>query len=254
MKTGNRVLVCTVTGGPPNWPYVNSIFCLRAPGEKMFRHLMGKQGVDEGHNRMIEWFLEETEYDWMLHLDSDAVVHPNTLIRLLSWNEPFVSALAFQRKPSFAPVVYRGIDESKEEGFWIRQVNMTLEWIQEHPGLIQLGQPVVLEPRPDDALYEVDRGGAHCLLTHRSVLEAIPPPWFVRSGSQVKRGSGSDFTFYKKAKEAGFRTYLDRSVVAGHLAQAVCVGAMDFIVWNNVTAWSPNGRPAGLSLMMTNKE
>ena len=251
----NKVLICTVAGGPPNWPFVNSIFCLKAPGEKMFRHLHGKQGVDDGHNRLIEWFLAETDFDWMFHLDSDAVVHHDTLLRLLSWGEPFVSALAFQRRPCYAPVVYRDIDENAEsDGFWMRKVEMTLEWLQIHPELIQLGKPVVLEPRPDDALYEVDRGGAHCLLTHRSVLEAIEPPWFSRSGTRIKQGSGSDFTFYAKAHEAGFTTWLDRSVIAGHLVQEWCAGAMDFIVWNAVTTWLPNGRQASVTIKLQKEE
>jgi hypothetical protein len=35
----------------------------------------GKQGVDAGHNELIEHFLN-SEMEWLLSLDSDAVVHP----------------------------------------------------------------------------------------------------------------------------------------------------------------------------------
>lgn len=254
-KAGERVAICTVTGGPPNWPYVRSIFGLRTPGEKMFYYLKGKLGVDEAHNAIIRWFLEATDFEWMLHLDSDAVVHPDTLIRLLSWGKPFVSALAFQRKPPFVPVVYAGVytgDDGNE--YHTRPVMEVLQWMGEHPELVEkMGQPVVLDPRPDDALIEVDRGGAHCLLTHRSVFEAIPDPWFVRV-ARLGTGGGSDFDFYAKAQKAGFTAYLDRSVLAGHLTDEHVVSGMDFAVWSRACVWTDGGRPSGFDVVLPRVE
>ena len=243
-KAGNRVVICTVTGGPPNWPYVNGIFGLRTPGQKMFKVVKGKQGVDEGHNQLIRWFLDSTDYEWMLHLDSDAVVHPDTLLRLLSWNEPFVSAFAFQRIPPFVPVVYKG--RVGETNCFVRPVIEVVEWLTDHADIVQfMGHPVVLEPRPDDALYEVDRGGAHCLLTHRSVLEAIPEPWYERVG---EGGGGSDFDFYGKAKQAGFTTWLDRSTLAGHVTSDLVIGAIDFAMWSHACVWTQSGCLSGLAV------
>lgn len=253
-KAGERVAICTVAGGPPNWPYVRSVFGLRTPAEKMFYIVHGKQGVDEGHNQIIRWFLQATDFEWMLHLDSDAVVHPNTLLRLLSWGKPFVSALAFQRKPPFVPVVYTDpyIGEGGHE-YFKRPVEEVLKWMGRHPELVeQMGRPVVLDPRPDDALIEVGRGGAHCLLTHRSVFEAIPDPWFRRS-SQLNTGQGSDFDFYAKARAVGFTTYLDRSVLAGHLTSEHIVSGVDFAVWNRAVVWTHEGRPTGFAVEISSE-
>ncbi len=233
----DKVMIATVAAGQPNWPFVDSVFGLKAPGEKMFRHLAGKQGVDEGHNRIIQWFLNETDYDWMLHLDSDAVVHPDTLLRLLSWDVPFVSALAFQRRPPFVPVVYQGQMED-DSGMFKRHPLLVLEWLKRYPELVKMSNAGLVADRPDDALFEVDRGGAHCCLVHRKVFEAIKYPWFVRTGSRAQAGAGSDFYFHDQAHQAGFKTYVDLSVVAGHLTGDLCIGALDFMVWSSVTDWT----------------
>jgi len=236
------VCICTVHAGPPNWYFMDSVLGLRAPEAKMFEHIAGKQGVDDGHNNLIAWFLD-TEFEWMLSLDSDAYVHPFTLLRLLSWNVPFVSALAFQRLPPYPPVVYtdRNPDTSDGKESFLKPIARVVDWIKTYPALIDQRRAIILEPKPADALWEVNRGGAHCCLIHRSVLEAIEPPWFVRTGSRAKTGSGSDFTFHQKVKEAGFKTYVDMSVVAGHTTGDLCIGALDFMVWNAAGRWNKRG-------------
>jgi len=245
----DRVCICTVAAGEPNWHFTESVFTLKAPGLKLFRHIAGKQGVDDGHNRIIEWFLGHTEFEWMLSLDSDAKVHRQTLMRLLSWDVKCVSALAFQRVPPFPPVCYTERHPVNKE-FFGRPIQRVAEWIGKHPELIHQSRAIVLDPRPDDALWEVVRGGAHCLLTHRSVLEAIEPPWFVRTGKNVKEGSGADFTFHRKAREAGFKTYVDMSVVAGHTTGGLVIGALDFLVWNAVGTWNASGTHADIRVTL----
>jgi len=250
----DRVCICTVAEGPPkSWEYMEAIFDLRAPGGKLFRHVAGKQGVDDGHNRLIQWFLDYTDFEWMLHLDSDAVVHRDTLMRLLSWDVRFVSALAFQRRPPYVPVIYTDPNPNPE-GSFKRPLGLVSEWLSQHQELLALSQPVVLNPRPDDALWKINRGGAHCCLTHRSVLESIKPPWFTRSGPGESLGAGSDFTFHAKAIEQGVQPYVDMSVVAGHMVGNLCISALDFAVWNTVVEWTKNGRPGSIEVVHTTKE
>ena len=238
--SGEQVCICTTASGPPSWEYLLSVLELRCPGEKYVHPLTGKQGICEGHNRLIEWFLHDTGFEWMLHLDADATIHRDTLMRLLSWNVPFVSALAFQRTAPFAPVVYT--DESTENpGQFVRPIDEILEWIREHGALLESRKPVVLYPKPADALWNVSRGGAHCCLTHRSVLAAIEPPWFMPSGRGAGIGAGGDFYFHKKALEAGFQPYVDMSVVAGHMNGSMCVSALDFVVWSRAGTYDSDG-------------
>lgn len=225
------VLVCTTCGDQPHPRYWMSLNSLR--GDFSYKPLHGKMGVDDGHNRLIDGFLQ-SDFEWMLHLDADAVVHPLTLKRMLSWNEPFVTALAFQRKPPYLPVYYsEGDGESSME--WKRQIDETRAWLLDNvQESCTLNRPVVMGKR-EGALRPVHRGGAHCLLCHRDVFEAIEPPWFERYGAHKKRGSGSDFYFYDQAKQAGFTPMIDLGVIAGHLQGDWSIGAPDFLTWDTVT-------------------
>jgi len=247
---GARVAICTTWGREPHPRYWKSLLGLRVPGGWVYQDIQGKQGVDEGHNWLIRWFLEESGCEWMLHVDSDAVLHPGTLERLLSWDEPLVSALAFRRKGPRCPVVYIGqVEGDEEEVFW-KDLGGTRAWLETHLELLVLNGPAMVEERPDDALIAVDRTGAHCLLTHRRVFEAMEPPWFRRVGSGAKVGSGSDFWFHREAQAAGFTSWVDRSVIAGHLNGDWCVGGLDFLAWDSITDWGEKrfvvGRERGL--------
>lgn len=229
-----NIAVCTTGIGSPNWRYVESVMGLRAPGRFTFKRIYGKDGVAGGHNRLIEWFLA-TDNDWMLHLDADACIHPYTLERLLSWDEPLVSALAFKRVAPYVPVVFIG--ETNRSGEYDLAIDQVREWAKEHPDLLTMNKPELTHPRPDDALLAVDRTGTHCTLTHRRVFEAIDPPWFECSGQNAFYGAGSDLNFHAKAQAAGFTSYVDLSVVAGHLNGDYCVGLLDFMAWDTITEW-----------------
>ena len=231
MKTQKGTFaICTTWGTYPHPRYWKSLLRLHIPGKWEYRDIQGKQGVDEGHNRLIEWFLAESGREWMLHVDADAVLHPGTLERLLSWDKPLVSALAFRRQGLRCPVLYdvEGVSVTDDD---ILRMDWTAarQWILSHAELLVLDGPAMVEERPGDALFPVARTGAHCLLTHRSVFQAIEPPWF-RRGDTV--GSASDFYFHREAQRAGFTSYVDRSVIAGHLNGDWCVSAIDFLAWS----------------------
>lgn len=240
--SGCLVCICTTASGPPSWEYLLSVLELKCPGEKYVHPLVGKQGICEGHNRLIDWFLHDTAFEWMLHLDADATVHRDTLTRLLSWGVPFVSALAFQRTPPFAPVVYT-VPTLENPNQFVRPIQDILDWIRDHQDLLESRKATVLHPKPADALWEVSRGGAHCCLTHRSVLAAIEPPWFAPSGMGAHMGAGGDFHFHKKAVEAGFQPHVDMSVVAGHTNGSMCVTALDFVVWSRAGTYDSDAQP-----------
>lgn len=237
------IAICVPAVHKPEWRYMLSLFKLRVPGGFMFKHQPGKQGVDAAHNQLIEWFLYSTKIEWMLMTDSDACLHSLTLQRLMSWEKPLVSALSFGRQAPHVPIVYSeertSIDGQVE---WRCQLEVVTSWLGRYPQLSTLNSPSLLVERPDDALFPVARTGTHCTLVHRSVLEAIEPPWFKRFGRGRRAGAGSDFYFHGKAREAGFESYVDLSVIAGHLLGNWCLGALDFIAWASISDYSEGDR------------
>lgn len=236
------IAICTPAVEKPEWRYLKSLFILRVPGGFIFKDQPGKQGVDEAHNHLIEWFLYNTKLAWMLMLDSDACLHSLTFQRLMSWDKPLVSALAFGRQGPHIPIVY-GKSRTAIDGVseWLCAIPEVTAWLGKYPELCTLNTPGFLVERPDDALFPVQRTGTHCTLVHRSVLEAIEPPWFKRSGRGAQAGAGSDFYFHEKAFASGVDAFVDLSVVAGHLLGNWCIGALDFLAWHAITDYSGEG-------------
>jgi len=244
---GATVTLCIPAAGPPTWALLESLLRLHLPdGGCEFRRVGGDDGmaIDIARNRLVHEFLIENQAEWLWFVDRDAKLHPDTLLRLLSWNQPVVGALAFTRHWPVAPIVYAGEHHKDEQGrAWYKiQVAETREWLRTHPDL-WTSEPVVLEPRPDDALRQVDFTGAHCLLIQRRVLEAIEYPWFqldpdtVLQNHRQVAGTGCDRFFCERVRAAGFPIYVDRSVVAGHQYGERSLGALDFLAWDKITDW-----------------
>ena len=67
--------------------------------------------------------------------------------------------------------------------------------------------------------FEVDAGGAGCVLIKRKVLEAIKWPWF----KWIEREDGSqmseDIYFFKKANAVGLKVIVDPTVICNHFKE-----------------------------------
>ena len=214
-----------------SWTVIESILGLHTPGGYRFIR-KGPGPVDLTRNQLAEHFLH-TDGTHLLMVDSDAVLHPLTLSRLLSWRVPVVAALAFMRKGPMLPTVYKGASPDDPEAFQTR-IQEVQEYASQHPELVT-SKPVVLEPRPDDALYEVDRTGCHCVLIARAVLETVKPPWFV---ADPWRNHREDFYFYNQVKQAGFPVYVDFSCMASHLYGDRPLAFLDHTVWDRVSKYT----------------
>lgn len=173
--------------------------------------------------------------EWLLSWHSDVIGHPQTLMRLLSWNKPIVSALVFMRgSPAFPHIWAQRDGDTRKCSHQIRE---TRKWFLDHPEYVT-SEPFVMEPRPDDALIDLDGGftSTSCMLIHRSVLEAMRPivknVWFKRHSDL---SGGEDWWFCTKAREAGFETYVDRSCCIGHMIGDTPATALDFMVWDYVS-------------------
>lgn len=212
--------------GDPSWMFVESLMRLRAPGGSYHWLRAGPLATDVARNTLVRKFLA-TDCGWLLMIDSDAQFAPGTLLRLLSWEKPVVSALAFSRYGPLLPTVYR--DRNPERpGSWRIRVEAVDAWLERYPEMVRSAAHI-LEPRPDDALEPVDRTGCHCLLVRRDVLEAIPAPWFV--GDPAEGHNKEDLYFCEQVQAAGFPIYVDKSCMTGHLYGDRPLAALDYVVW-----------------------
>lgn len=221
-----NVALCIASHDSPRWPFVDSLMNLDKGPHQLIWLREGPFAVDTARNLVVERALK-TEAEWIWMVDSDATFHPLTLRRLLSHKVDAVGALSFQRYGPVFPTVMKGKNPSGD-GYGI-QVGVIRKWILEHPQFLT-SKPVILVPRPEDALFQVDRTGCHCLLVHRSVYESISPPWF--KGDPERKHTREDMYFCSLLEEQGIPLYVDLSVSTGHLYGDREASTLDFLVWD----------------------
>jgi len=225
---------------PPTWALHDSIMGLKTP--KGFSEVRAGAPdrplpIADARNSLVEGLLAYPEYGWLLQIDQDAILHPETLMRLISWDVPIISPLVFARYPPIMPVAFskRGPDLTENE--YTVEIDEVRHWIGMHEKM-WTSEPVVLDPTPEDSLIRRWFVGTHCLLVRRDVFETIEPPWFKRETEPGRQATGSDRYFCQKAVAAGFPIYMDRSVVAGHMYGQRSLGSLDFLAWDSITDWN----------------
>jgi len=222
-----------LTGGVPTWGLYKTMMDLDKPhGYKISLTRETGLPVDIARDEICRWFLEDTRADWLLMTDHDAALHPDTLRRMMSWDKPIVSALAFLRfRPCFPSLVYWRPELSAHR-FAVPEVR---RWIIDHDLAQARTGPWVIYPRPDDGLWSLRENaaytGCHCVLFKRSALEAIEPPRFKR----IKKLVGEDRFFFAKAQVSGVEAHIDMTTVVAHLAgPGYALGVSDFLLWDRM--------------------
>jgi hypothetical protein len=166
-------------------------------------------GLAAKRNLMVGEFLKHDGLEWLLMLDSDMIVPPQVVQRLITSGTDIIGGLYFSRHYPFP----------SEAGFRAESGSPHLRYLQEFGG-----------PNP---LRPVDWVGAGALLVRRRVFYEVSPPWFgnepVNSGGPDVTAEGRDVTvsivnernedvgFCARALAAGFQPYVDTALVSGHV-------------------------------------
>lgn len=145
-----------------------------------------RNGIAE---RAITW-----GFDAIWYVDDDQVFAPDTLAKLLAHDKDIVSGLYLQREVPWIPHLYR---HNRDDGLW-------------YPRLLNHG---------DSGLLKIDSCGAGCLLLKTKVLKAMEKPWW-RLGQCDKVNWSDDHDFLARAREKGFKVYVDLDCPVGHQMNA----------------------------------
>jgi hypothetical protein len=232
----------------PSWKALESWLNLKTPDDKRLNFIprAGANNIRVSWNKAIKDFLA-TDDEWLLSIHDDIVVSPDTLLRLLSWGKPLVSALIFMRTGPALPHIWKSYDADETKRMVMR-INDTRAWLYEHKDWIRHGA-YVIDPRPDDALTPIDFTSTSCTLIHRDVLTAMQPIvkdlWF--EWDDDLNGGGEDRKFFQNALAAGYPAFVDRSCVVGHLTGDVPASAYDFVAWDAISQWNGTGEPEAVN-------
>jgi len=190
-KEGREVLVGILTRDLVSTQWAIGFKALALPPTAGWTTITGMP-FDSGRNVCCERVLKN-DFKYLMFLDDDVIPPPDAYMKLVKHNVDIVSGLYVRRTEPIAPVMIRYKD----------------------------GKPEWVTNFVPDSIQEVDLVGAGCLLIHKKVLQAMPPPWFEwkvdRKDLPPMERTSEDFTFCKKAKELGFKILVDTSVKCLHV-------------------------------------
>ena len=206
-------------GGLPDEALFSFISLKKPPGTKLTK--ITDKAIDVARNAIVE----KLEKDWLFFMDTDQTFHPDTLVRLLSWDLPIISGVYFKSPGKPIPHIYRYAWKDKEH-LYMSMHDEIFRFLAPYKDKLKGALPAVVLPTKREDLLECDGVGAGCLLVHHRVFEAIEPPWFKCTTGAV----GEDFDFCRKAQEAGFKIYCDPGILCGHREKGIR-GHQTFLNW-----------------------
>lgn len=157
---------------------------------KIYTECFYTYNVAQTRNMMMDYAIKYG-YDYVLTIDGDMVIPPDTLSKLYSHNVDVVGGLYRQRSGDIPEFYISGKRGTKD---------------------------IAYEPR----LLEVDGIGMGCALIKTSVAKAVGYPYFVYEDTQAYgKTLSEDYNFCYKAKGKGFGIYLDTSIRCGHLSEQI---------------------------------
>ena len=214
MKASHRVCIGMVNNGTIDSMLVLDLIHIAKEKNGHFDHLVqvGNVGLTtRSRNVVVKTFLEQTDADWLLMIDSDERLSLETWHKLIDSahekDRPIVSGLVFAAffdgddglRP--VPTIYRMDPEKGLEA---------------------------IDGYPIDELIEVDATGTGCLLIHRSVLLDMQKQatvnqgkdwaWFVE-GAIDGTYFGEDLLFSKRLKSLQYKIHAHTGAILPHHKQ-----------------------------------
>ena len=154
-------------------------------------------GADKKFGQYQTPWQGKKDYDYIMWIDSDQVFEPNDFFKLLEHDKDIVSGL-YLRKPqsdslSDIPIEFACFNENGKR-LYTNEVN--------------------------GELIKVWSNGMGWMLVKKGVFEKIEYPWF----GPIIEGlgfHGEDVSFQIRAKDVGFESYVDTSIIVGHEKEVV---------------------------------
>lgn len=158
--------------------------------------------IDTARNMLAIKALEDVTVTHILMIDDDMTFETDFLMKLIAHDVDIVGGLAFKRTPDYHPCVYK-----KKEG---------------------ADKYLPILPR---VFQEVDIVGTGGILIKREVFEKLKYPYFETyyDKENTDKHFSVDFDFCLKAKNAGFKLFVDPEAALGHIGEAPIITKETFL-------------------------
>lgn len=180
------------------------------------RKVSGTMGLVAARNEIAKEFLDSTDAEWLVFIDTDMGFGPDTVDRLIRSadpkNRPVVGALCFALKRE-------SVNDFYGETYGIKPTLYQYHELENEVGFAPISE------YPRDELVQVSGTGAACIVIHRSALEKIRQEmgdvWFDQithpTGKNGKpRTFSEDLSFCIRMASVDLPIYVDTSVKTTH--------------------------------------
>jgi len=162
-------------------------------------------------NKIIEYAIEK-DYDYLLMMDSDVIVPPNILKKLLNNEKDICSGLYFnytkvKKEFKFLPVCYRKLEEKYYPVYekFFPKANMKM-----------FSRQMSLTEAKSGELFEVSVPSAGCLFLSRKALNSGARYGMIKRFEKEFKETTDDIKFFRELRDSGFKLYCDTSIICNH--------------------------------------
>lgn len=164
--------------------------------------------IDAARNSLVQLALKD-ECDYLMFIDADMLLPPNSIDELIDMNLPIVSGLYFTKGKPYLPVARIKKNEDDENHKFLED--------------FEFGK-----------VMKVAGVGLGCCLIKAEVFKSLEYPWFKFEWKEVTgviTQLGEDLYFCDNAKEKGYDIYLNTGIVCDHFGTEV--GASHFLMYKD---------------------
>jgi len=162
-------------------------------------------------NKIIKYAIEK-DYDYLLMMDSDVLVPPDILKKLLNNEKDVCSGLYFnytkvKNEFKFLPVCYRKLEEKYYPIYekFFPKANMKM-----------FSRQMSLIEAKSGELFEVSVASAGCLFLSKKAFNSGARYGMIKKLEEELKGTTDDIKFFKELRESGFKIYCDTSILCAH--------------------------------------
>jgi len=189
MENKKRILCAVLNEGSVSTRLSENLGVMKNnPDYEVTVQYFAEKPISYNRNTIVQKFLAE-KYDYLMMIDDDTVPPPS-VVNLADYDKDVVGALYFMyQKTEIMPVAF----DRAEEGLY---------------------QPIKIDDK--DGMVEVDAIGTGVIMIARRVLEKIKAPFVNEYDADGIKLFGLDIAFCRKAKEQGFKIFVNLDYVCDH--------------------------------------
>ena len=183
----SKILICVPSMDYVAAGFAQSLAMLQKGGNETAIMFQVGSLVYEARNKLAKKAIE-LETDYTMWFDSDMVFEPDTMVRLLKHNKPFISGAYFRRSPPYSLVAFEEVDAENRK--W-KDLALPSE------------------------VTKCGGVGFGCVLVKTEVLFNVAAKygeWF-----EPMNNFGEDLSFCYRARQCGYDLYIDPSITCGHI-------------------------------------